>query len=142
MNDLEEKILDAIKVPQLIALATVTEEGKPWVRYVMGFGAGDFVMRVVTGLQSRKVGQIKNNPEVHVICGASTLESTEHYLQICAKAEVTTEKAERDLCWNDNLKAYFSGPDDPNYCVILLRPYRIEYYTMTDMMPKVWEADG
>jgi general stress protein 26 len=143
MDELKEKILAAIKIPQLMPLATVTEDGKPWVRYVMGSGADDLTIRFVTSLQTRKVAQMKNNPEVHLTCGAtsSSLQETEHYLQISGKAEVTTDEAERNLCWNDHLKAYFSGPDDPAYCVVIVKPYRIEYCTMTEMVPKVWEAN-
>jgi general stress protein 26 len=140
MDELKEKILAVIKTPQLMSLATLTEDGRPWVRYVMGFGTDDLSIRFVTSLQTRKIAQIKNNPEVHLTCGAATPEETEHYLQISGQAEVTTDETERNLCWNDNLKAYFSGPDDPNYCVVIVKPYRIEYYTMTEMMPKVWEA--
>jgi general stress protein 26 len=142
MGELKEKILTVIRTPQLMSLATVTEDGKPWVRYVMGFGSDDLTIRFVTSLQTRKVTQIKNNPEVHFTCGAasSSLQETEHYLQICGQAEVTTDETERNLCWNDNLKAYFSGPDDPDYCVVIVKPYRIEYTTMTEMTPKVWEA--
>ena len=141
MTDLKETIYDIIKIPQLMGLATVTDDGKPWVRYVMGFGAEDLTIRFVTGLQSRKVEQIKNNPEVHVICGGSTLEETEYYVQISGIADITTDKEERHGIWNDHLKAYFSGPDDPNYCIGIVKPYRIEYYTMTEMAPQVWEAD-
>ncbi len=141
MTELEEKIFAAIKTPQLMPLATVTDEGKPWVRYVMGFGAEDLTIRFVTGLQSRKVGQINKNPEVHMLCGASTLEETEYYLQISGTAEITTDEEERHGLWRDELKAYFSGPDDPNYCIGIVKPYRIEYYTMTEMTPQVWEAD-
>jgi len=140
MDKLEETILAAVKAPQLMALATVTEDGRPWVRYVMGFGTDDFSIRFVTSLQTRKVAHIRDNPEVHIACGAFSLEETEHYLQISGRAEVTTDETERNLCWNDHLKAYFSGPDDPTYCVVLVKPYKIEYYTMTDMQPKVWEA--
>ena len=141
MGELKEKILGVIKTPQLMSLATVTEEGKPWVRYVMGFGADDLTIRCVTSLQTRKVAHIKSNPNVHLTCGAASLEETERYLQISGRAEVTTDETERNLCWNDHLKAYFSGPDDPKYCVVIVKPYRIEYYTMTEMAPKVWEAD-
>jgi general stress protein 26 len=141
MTDLKETIYDIIKIPQLMGLATVTDDGKPWVRYVMGFGAEDLTIRFVTGLQSRKVEQIKNNPEVHVICGGSTLEETEYYVQISGTADITTDKEERHGIWNDHLKAYFSGPDDPNYCIGIVKPYRIEYYTMKEMAPQVWEAD-
>lgn len=141
MTDLEKKIYEAIKSPQLMSLATVTEDGKPWVRYVTGFGSEDLTLRFVTSLKSRKVSQMKNNPEVHIVCGASTLEATQFYLQICGRAEITTDEEERHRCWNDELKAYFSGPDDPNYCIGIIEPYKIEYYTMTEMTPQVWEAD-
>jgi general stress protein 26 len=141
MSDLKEKIYNAIKIPQLMGLATITEDGKPWVRYLMGFGSEDLIIRFVTGLPSRKVAQIRANEEVHMICGASTLEDTKFYLQISGKAEITTDEEERHGLWNDNLKAYCSGPDDPIYCVGIVKPYRIEYYTMTEMTPHVWEAD-
>jgi general stress protein 26 len=106
----------------------------------MGFGADDLSIRFVTSLQTRKIAHIKSNSEVHLACGAASPEETERYLQISGTAEVTTDETERNLCWNDNLKAYFSGPDDPTYCVVVVKPYRIEYSTMTEMMPKVWEA--
>ncbi len=35
MIDLKQRIFDAAKELQLINIATVTEDGKPWVRYVM-----------------------------------------------------------------------------------------------------------
>jgi len=62
-------------------------------------------------------------------------------LQIAGRAEITTDEKERHRLWNDNLKAYFSGPDDPNYCGVIVKPYRIELMGMTEMIPQVWEAD-
>jgi general stress protein 26 len=140
MEDLKAKIYDEIKVPQLMPIATISEDGNPWVRYVVGSGGKDLTIRFVTSLQTRKVAHIKKNPQVHMICGAKTLESTENYLQIAGRAEITTDKDERHRLWNDNLKAYFSGPDDPNYCVVIVKPYRIELMGMTEMIPLVWEA--
>ncbi|MBT8355267.1 MAG: pyridoxamine 5'-phosphate oxidase family protein, partial [Desulfofustis sp.] len=48
MEDLEQKILDIIHKPQLAALATVTEQNNPWVRYVVTVGDGDFNVRCAT----------------------------------------------------------------------------------------------
>jgi len=141
MNDLKANIYNVIKEPQLMPIATISEDGNPWVRYVVGFAGDDLSIRFVTSLKTRKVAHIKGNPEVHMICGAKTLESTENYLQIAGKAEITTDEQERHRLWNDNLKAYFSGPDDPNYCVVIVKPYRIELMGMTEMIPQVWEAD-
>jgi general stress protein 26 len=140
MSALEEKIFRAIKSPQVMPLATVTEEGKPWVRYITGWGSEDLTVRFVTSLQSRKVGQIKSNPEVHLTCGAQAAGPTEHYLQIAGRARFTRDKKERQRFWNDELKAYFSGPDDPAYCICIIKPNRIESYGMTESEPQVWEA--
>ena len=140
MEDLKAKIYDEIKVPQIMPIATITEDGNPWVRYVVGFAGENLSIRFVTSLQTRKVAHIKKNPEVHMTCGAKDLESTENYLQIAGRAEITTDKDEKHRLWNDNLKAYFSGPDDPNYCVVIIKPYRIELMGMTEMIPLVWEA--
>ncbi len=38
-------------------------------------------------------------------------------------------------------QSYFSGPDDPNYFVVIVKPYRIELMQMTEMIPQVWEAN-
>ena len=38
-------------------------------------------------------------------------------------------------------QSYFSGPDDPNYFVVIVKPYRIELMQMTKMIPQVWEAN-
>ncbi len=38
MSDLKERIPDVIGKPHMAGLATVTEDGRPWVRYVMPAG--------------------------------------------------------------------------------------------------------
>jgi len=141
MDDLRAKIHDLIKERQLMPVATITEEGTPWVRYVTASGDEDLTIRFVTSLRSRKVAHIRSNPAVHLVCGAKTLESTENYLQIAGRAEISTDEKERRRLWNDNLKSYFSGPDDPNYCVVIVKPYWIELMGMTEMVPLVWEAN-
>jgi general stress protein 26 len=122
-------------------IATITEDGTPWVRYVVGLGGEDLSIRFVTSLQTRKAAHIRKNPEVHMTCGAKDLDSTENYLQIAGRAEITTDEQERQRLWHDELKNYFSGPDDPNYCIVIVKPYRIELMGMTEMVPLVWQAD-
>jgi general stress protein 26 len=67
-------------------------------------------------------------------------QTAEAYVQIQGRAEVSRDEAERKAYWKDELKTYFSGPDDPNYSVVIVRPYRIELQTMASMEPEVWEA--
>ncbi len=139
MSDLKHRIFDAAKDMQLINLATITEDGKPWVRYVMGKADKDLVMRFCTHLESRKVPHIRKNPNVHISLGVSSLETAKNWVQIQGTAEVSTDKAELDAFWFDDLKNYFTGPDDPGYCVVIIRPSKIEFGTMGIMTPEVWE---
>jgi len=140
MSDLQRKIQDKMKTPQLSALATITEDGKPWVRYVMPFMDENMTIWMATFAASRKVGHIKKNPEVHLTVGVTSMETAESYLQIQGRAEVLTDAPTKKAAWNDHLKGIFSGPDDPDYNVIKITPYRIEYQGMGIVPPEVWEA--
>ncbi|MBD3235934.1 MAG: hypothetical protein GF330_04465 [Candidatus Eisenbacteria bacterium] len=138
MSELREKIQRALSGPQLAVLATVTAEGLPWARYVMAFADDDLTLRIVTALDSRKAQQIGMHPDVHLTCGATTLEATREYLQIAGRAEITRDAQKRQAMWNEMLERYFSGPDDPNYAIIRVRPVRIEYMGSGSMEPEVW----
>ena len=139
MSDLAQRIFTIIKEPHLASFATITEDGKPWVRYVTCQASEDLTIRFSTFIGSRKVAQIKKNPEVHLTCGVTDLATAQTYLQIQGKAELSTDKAEREAFWNDYLTRYFKGPDDPNYGIIIVKPYRIELYTMGNFKPEVWK---
>jgi len=139
VSDLKQRIIESAKELQLINFATITGDGKPWVRYVMGKADGGLVFRFCTRLESRKVSQIKKNPDVHISLGVTSLETAKHWLQVQGKAEVSLDRNERDSFWFDELNNYFSGPDDPSYCIVIVSPSRIEFGTMGSMTPEVWE---
>lgn len=140
MSDLRQRIFDAAKDFQLINFATITEDGRPWVRYVVGKADSDLVFRFCSHIGARKIGQVRKNPNVHISLGAKDLETATHWLQVEGKAEVSTDKADRDSFWFDDLRNYFSGPDDPNYSIVIVRPSRIEFGSMGTMTPEVWDS--
>ena len=142
MSDLKQRIYEVAKDFQLINFATITGDGKPWVRYVVARADDELVFRFCSHLGARKIGQIRKNPNVHISLGAKDLETAEHWLQVEGSARISTDKAERDGFWFDDLKNYFSGPDDPDYCVVIVRPTRIEFGTMGSMEPEVWLTTG
>ena len=140
MADLKQRILDITLKPQLTNLATITEDGKPWVRYVITIGSDDMTIRCATFVTSRKVKHIGKNEEVHLSCGVDDPAIMAPYLQIQGTAELAIDDAERQAMWYDELEPIFSGPDDPNYGVLVIKPYRIEYWTPEVFEPEVWEA--
>ena len=140
MSDLKQRIIEIICKPQLTSMATITEDGKPWVRYVMSVGMEDLIIRFASFVNARKVAQIQRNPEVHLTCGVTDLKVMKPYLQIQGKARLTTDKVEREAFWNDELKNIFKGPNDPDYGVIVVTPYRIELWTPGKFESEIWEA--
>lgn len=139
MNELKDKIVTGLKTLQLANLSTITTEGLPWTRYVMIGGDDELVLRCATLLQARKVEQIRNNPEVHLTCGVMDPMEMKPYYQIQATAEIVTDPAEKEAFWNFTLKDILSGPDDPNYAVVVMKPYRIELCTPPEHQPEVLE---
>lgn len=141
MSDVQQRIIEILRQPQLASLATITQEGKPWVRYVFCEGREDMTIRFASFTSSRKVAQIRNDPEVHLTCGATAPSDIKPYLQIQGHAEFSIDTAERHGFWKDSLKNYFQGPDDPNYGVVVVKPYRIELCSPGSFEPEVW-GDG
>jgi len=139
MSDLKQRIFEVSRDLQLMNVATITEDGRPWVRYVMGKADDKLVFRFCTHMGSRKVGQIRKNPETHISAGVSDLETARHWLQVQGTAVISTGDSERRSFWFDELSNYFSGPDDPDYCIVIIRPSRIEFGTMGIQTPEVWE---
>lgn len=137
MSSLQQRIVEMLRTPQLACLATITQEGKPWVRYVFCEGGEDMSISFATFVSSRKVVQIKNNPEVHLTCAANN-PGAGPYLQIQGVATFYTDKAKRYGFWKSSLKKYFQGPDDPGYGVVVIEPYRIELCSPGLLGPEVW----
>jgi len=140
MSDLQEKIYQMMQKPVLAGLASVTEDGKPWVRYVMVQAQEDLTIRLATFVGARKVEQVKNNPEVHLTCGVNDPAVMTPYIQVQGRAEFTTDKQQRHEFWCEMLGNYFQGPDDPNYGIIIIKPYRIEYCVAGSPEPEVWSV--
>ncbi|MCP4452738.1 MAG: pyridoxamine 5'-phosphate oxidase family protein [Planctomycetes bacterium] len=140
MSELKDQIYQILSKPQLVSLATVTADGKPWVRYVMAMTQDDMTIRFATFVQARKVAQIAANPEVHLTCGVTNPSEVIPYLQIQGKAALKTDEATRHAFWHDMLKPIFEGQDDPKYGVIEVIPYQIEYCTPGSYEPKIWTA--
>ncbi len=138
MSDLREKVEKVLSGEQLAVLATL-KEGKPWVRYVMTHPKG-LTLYVTTFLGSRKVAQIKVDPNVHVTLGGGSPEEERPYVQIAATADVLTDPDIKKEMWVDYLSRFFSGPEDPNYAVLRISPSLIELMEPGEMEPQVLEV--
>ena len=140
MDELKKKILDKMSELTLASFATVTPDGKPWVRYVVVKADENLDMWFATFKTSRKIDQIAANPDVHLVLGVTDLTSAASWIQVQGRAEIRDDTETKNAVWYSMLEPMFTGPDDPNYTVCKITPHRIEYYVMNRQQPEVWEA--
>ncbi len=141
MPDLTRRIADILKPLQLSSLATLTPQGKPWVRYVMTDALDNFTIRLATFKEARKIAHIQSHPEVHLTCGVTDPRAIRPYLQIEGLAKLTDDPRMKKSFWNPTMAGYFLGPDDPNYALILIQPSRIELWSPGSTQPEIWTPE-
>jgi general stress protein 26 len=134
---LKSKIVDVLKRSMLASVATV-KDGKPWVRYMVVSRGSGLSLWTTTFAQSRKVQEIKKNKNIDLIIGGDEKNFQAPYLNIKATAEVLTDIETKKKYWNDMLKDYYSGPEDPNLAIIIISPQVIEYMGGGSMTPEVY----
>jgi general stress protein 26 len=138
MSELEAKIWKIIGREQTAALATVGADGAPWVRYVTVRAERDFTLHFCTSLASRKARQIAADPRVHLTCGNLQPPDDSAFLQVAGRAEVRSDAATKSLHWQEGWSRYFSGPLDPDYVMVFVRPSLIEYNAPGSLLPETW----
>jgi len=123
---------------KLASLATIKDK-KPWVRFVVSYNDG-LILYISTYASSRKVKEIENNPDVHVTIGGSLENLKAPYVQIAGCASIRNDVKIRRKCWHNYMKVYYSGPDDPEYAVIEVRPQIIEYMDSETHKPMIYKV--
>ena len=136
-SELKDKIIKLISKTQLASLAT-TENGKPWVRYMIMSGESDLTLYTTTFSSARKVQQIKENNNVNVIIGGDQENFKNPHINIQATAQIAADLETKKKFWDDHLKRFFSGPEDPNFSVIKISPQVIEYTSGDALKPEIY----
>jgi general stress protein 26 len=133
---LKENILKVTGGERVAAVATI-QEGKPAVRFMALIGLDDLTLIGATMKSSRKVEQIKKNPEVSLTIWSGK-NFSDPYVMIQGKALVHEDLETKKKFWNPKMEVYFQKPENPEYVVLKFVPQRIEYYH--DMNMVVWEG--
>ena len=134
---LKEKILAVISGPHPAAIATI-DEGKPAVRFMVLTGFPDMTLVGGTGTSSRKVAQLKKDPNAAIAIWSGK-EFTDPYVRIRAKGEVHEDLATKKKYWNPMYEQYFKKVDNPDYVVLVFTAGEIEYTDPSAMGMEIWK---
>ena len=122
---LEEKILAVIGGMHPAAVATI-DQGKPAVRFVVLTGFPDMTLVGATMKSSRKVAQLKKNPDASIAIWSGK-EFSDPYVKIRAKGKVHDDLATKKKYWNPMMEQYFKTVDDPEYVVLVFTAGEIDF---------------
>lgn len=116
-----EKIL---AMSHIGTMATV-KNNKPHSRY-MTFFHRDLNLYTATNKETDKTEEIEDNPYVHIIIGYEGDGFGDEYIEYEGKATFNHFDELKKELWNDDMKIYFDGPEDPNYTLLEIQPLRIQ----------------
>lgn len=146
MADVKKRIYKILtgSPASMASFATITEDGKPWVRIVQITVDEELNIRISTDKNSRKISQIEKNPDVHICFYDQSREGEIEYVQIQGKAEVSEDLELKKSMWDPMGYLYGTGPEDPDSVVITVKPSRAELWNIADLKNEskpvaVWE---
>jgi general stress protein 26 len=120
---LKDKILNVLGESRVGTLATVVND-KPHSRY-MTFYHQDLTLYTPTSIHTHKVEEIEKNPNVHILIGYDGEGYGDAYLEIEGTAHITDSDELKEKLWNEHMKRWFKGADDPDYIVLTITPSSI-----------------
>ena len=118
-------------------LITVDENGKPQARTMSVFPIEDnMVIWLGTSTESRKVKQIKNNPNVMVYYYDTKGHS---YVSIAGKARLVNDHEKKTHYWKKSWTRYYPDPEK-DYILIEVTPERMEICSFKYKL--FWDSEG
>ncbi len=148
-TEIEEEFNARVSRIVWCTVATVDRQGRPRTRILHPIWEGSTGW-IATGRHSLKEKHLAANPYLSV----SYWDQEHQQVYADAKAEWQDDQDEKLRIWNrykdtpppygyDPAIIWQAGPDDPEYGLLKLTPWRIELYALQDLItgaePKVWK---
>ena len=147
--EIEEEFTARVSRIVWCTVATVDRQGRPRTRILHPIWEGSTGW-IATGRNSLKEKHLAANPYLSV----SYWDQEHQQVYVDAKAEWQDDQVEKLRVWNlyketpgpygyDPAIIWQAGPDDPEYGLLKLTPWRIELYALKDLVtgaePKIWK---
>ena len=134
---LKEQILEAIAGPHPAAVATL--DGKqPAVRFMVLAGFPDMTLVGATMKSSKKVEQLKKNPDAALSIWTGK-EFSDPYVEIKAKGIIHEDIPTKKKYWNPMFEQFFKTPENPDFVVLVFTAGEIVYHGKNMTTTEVWK---
>ncbi|MFJ8065786.1 pyridoxamine 5'-phosphate oxidase family protein [Psychrobacillus sp. NPDC096426] len=133
-----KEIAQKILKDSLIGTMATIEQNKPHSRY-MTFFNDDFILYTATSKKTHKVEEIQKNPNTHILLGYEGKGLGDAFLEIEGTVEEYDDESMKKKVWNNALKGWFDGPEDPNLIILKITPTQIRVMNIKGEEPQIVE---
>ncbi|MEN6611022.1 MAG: pyridoxamine 5'-phosphate oxidase family protein [Methanoregulaceae archaeon] len=134
---LKKQIMEVIEGPHVAAVATL--DGKlPMVRFMVLAGFPDMTFVGATMKSSKKVEQLKKNPETALAIWSGK-EYSDPYVEIQAKGKIHEDVATKKKYWNPMFEQYFKTPENPDFVVLVFTASEVTYHGKNMSSMETWK---
>ncbi|MCJ8011997.1 pyridoxamine 5'-phosphate oxidase family protein [Paenibacillus sp. KQZ6P-2] len=120
---MEQNLAKIMDRNEFCSFATI-EGNRPKQRYMRLYNQG-LSIHLVTDRRTHKVEELKENPHVSLLLGYEK-GGTEDAVEIEGTCSISDDDELREHFWKPEFEQMFSGPKDPNYVILKVKPVRIE----------------
>ncbi|MGD6793228.1 pyridoxamine 5'-phosphate oxidase family protein [Metabacillus indicus] len=135
---LNQEVLQVLEKHKVGTLSTVVDN-KPHSRY-MTFSNDELMLYTPTNVHTHKADEIEKNPNVHILLGYEGEGYGDSYVEFEGTAEISTDQELKDRIWNEHMKNWFNGPDDPDYIVLAIKPNKIRLMNSGQKTPQTLDV--
>ncbi|BAC13661.1 pyridoxamine 5'-phosphate oxidase family protein [Oceanobacillus iheyensis] len=115
-------------------MATVKKQ-MPHSRY-MTFFHENVTLYTPTNKETDKAEDIEANPYTHIILGYDGEGFGDKYVEYEGKVSFNDSQELKNKLWNDRMKLYFDGPNDPNLTILEIKPLHIRLMNKNGESPQ------
>ncbi len=121
-NILSENAIEFLKEHRNSVLSTVNgDEPSSRIMYIAQID-DDGTIWYASGKSSSKMSHISANPKVCVAVSTNNKD-----LRVFGNAEIIDDPVVKSNLWQPTWTTYFKGADDPEFSIIKVTPYRVEF---------------
>ncbi|WP_301108313.1 pyridoxamine 5'-phosphate oxidase family protein [Sporosarcina sp.] len=126
-----KKILDESFVG---TMATV-DNNKPYSRYMTFMNEG-LTLYTATNKKTEKVDELQDNPHTHILLGYEGEGFGDLFVEYAGRVTISSDESLKEKIWNDHMKNWFEGPDDPNLVILKIEPEAIRLMNKKGQPPE------
>ena len=133
----KETVQQIMDTSRIGTMATV-EANKPFSRY-MTFFHEDFTLYTATSKKTEKVDELEKNPNTHILLGYNDEGYGDSFVEVCGTVSMSDDKSVKEKVWNEHMKSWFDGPEDPNLIILKITPNSIRLMNKKGEAPQTIE---